>query len=88
MTRAGLPGADLVLPAGGAAPPIAVDGLVRGQAVRPFLMGTAVGGVAGAIVGGLLSQPTRRLLVALIHLAGRRLNDADRDRLRFELLLQ
>jgi uncharacterized membrane protein len=58
------------------------------DAVRPFLIGTAVGGLAGAVAGTLLSQPTRRLLVGLIHLAGRRLSDAEREELRFELLLQ
>jgi hypothetical protein len=58
------------------------------DAVRPFLIGTAVGGLAGAVAGTLLSQQTRRLLVGLIHLAGRRLSDAEREELRFELLLQ
>lgn len=59
-----------------------------GQRVRPFLIGTAVGGVTGAVVGTLLSQSTRRLLVGLIHLVTRRLTDDERDELRFELLLQ
>jgi hypothetical protein len=36
----------------------------------------------------LLSNVTRRLLFWLVQLAGRRLSDEDRDRLRFELLLQ
>ena len=56
--------------------------------LRPFLLGTAIGGVAGAVAGTLLSQQTRRLLVGLVHLAGRPLTDAERDELRFELLLQ
>lgn len=56
--------------------------------MRPFLVGTAVGGLAGAVAGTLLSQQTRRLLIGLIHLVGRRLSDAERDQLRFELLLQ
>lgn len=56
--------------------------------VRPFLVGTAVGGVTGAVVGTLLSQSTRRLLVGLIQLVTRRLTDDERDELRFELLLQ
>ncbi|MDP9363885.1 MAG: hypothetical protein M3Q10_06615 [Chloroflexota bacterium] len=59
-----------------------------GGPVRPFLIGTAVGGVAGAVAGALLSQRTRRLLRGLIHLAGRPLSDAEREKLRFELLLQ
>ena len=56
--------------------------------VRPFLLGTAVGGVAGAVAGTLLSHQTRRLLVGLIHVVSRRLSDAEREELRFELLLQ
>ena len=58
------------------------------DSVGPFLLGTAIGGVAGAVAGTLLSDRTRRLLVGLIRLAGRRLSDAERDELRFELLLQ
>ncbi len=58
------------------------------DSVGPFLIGTAIGGVAGAVAGTLLSDRTRRLLVGLIRLAGRRLSDAERDELRFELLLQ
>ena len=58
------------------------------DAMRPFLVGTAVGGVAGAVAGTLLSHQTRRLLLGLIHLVTRRLSDAERDELRFELLLQ
>ena len=65
--------------------PVGIDG--RG-AMTPFLLGTAVGGVAGAVAGTLLSHQTRRLLVGLIRLIGRRLTDAERDELRFELLLQ
>lgn len=59
-----------------------------GPPIAPFLIGTAVGGLLGAVAGTLLSNATRRLLLWLIHLAGRRLSDEDRDRLRFELLLQ
>lgn len=59
-----------------------------GAVMRPFLIGTAVGGVAGAVAGTFLSQPTRRLLVGLIRVASRRLTDAEREELRFELLLQ
>lgn len=60
----------------------------RPDAIRPFLIGTAVGGVAGAVAGTLLSQQTRRLLLGVIHLVDRRLTDAEREELRFELLLQ
>ena len=55
---------------------------------RPFLVGAAVGVAAGAVAGTLLSQRTRRLLVGLFHLFSRRLTDAEREELRFELLLQ
>jgi hypothetical protein len=61
---------------------------IAGTALAPFLIGTAVGGVLGAVAGTLLSNVTRRLLFWLVQLAGRRLSDEDRDRLRFELLLQ
>lgn len=71
-----------------APPPGAVFDEVTGSAVRPFLIGTAVGGVTGAVAGTLLSQSTRRLLVGLIHLVTQRLTDDERDELRFELLLQ
>lgn len=66
----------------------AVPAESAGSSVRPFLIGTAVGGVTGAVAGTLLSQATRRLLVGLIHLVSRRLTDDERDELRFELLLQ
>ena len=56
--------------------------------VVPFLIGTAVGGVAGAVAGTLLSNQTSHLVAALIDLVDRRLTDAERDKLRFELLLQ
>jgi hypothetical protein len=59
-----------------------------GPPLAPFLIGTAVGGLLGAVAGTLLSNATRRLLFWLVQLAGRRLSDEDRDRLRFELLLQ
>lgn len=57
-------------------------------AVAPFLVGTAVGGVAGAVAGTLLSARTRRLLIGMIQLVDRRLSRSERDSLRFELLLQ
>lgn len=59
-----------------------------GPPIAPFLIGTAVGGLLGAVAGTLLSNATRRLLLWIIQLADRRLSDEDRDRLRFELLLQ
>lgn len=60
----------------------------RRGAVGPFLVGTAVGGLAGAVAGTLLSTRTRRLLIGLIHLVDRRLTRSERESLRFELMLQ
>jgi outer membrane lipoprotein SlyB len=54
----------------------------------PFLLGAAVGGVAGAVVGTFLSQHTTHLIATMIAVVDRRLHEADRERLRFELLLQ
>ena len=54
----------------------------------PFLVGTAVGGVAGALLGTLLSAYTAQAVAALIHVAGRRSVERDRERLKFELMLQ
>jgi hypothetical protein len=59
-----------------------------GEIVVPFLVGTIVGGIAGAVAGTLLSEHTTHLATSLIHLIDRRLNESDRERLRFELLLQ
>jgi hypothetical protein len=59
-----------------------------GEIVVPFLIGTIVGGVAGAVAGTLLSEHTTHLATSIIKLIDRRLNEADRERLRFELLLQ
>jgi len=56
--------------------------------IAPFLLGTAVGGVAGAIAGVLLGNATRSLLLGLFQICGRRVSDAEREELRFELLLQ
>ena len=58
------------------------------SAVGPFLLGTVVGGLAGAVVGTALSPHTRRFVVGLYHLVNRRLASSERDQLRFELLLQ
>jgi hypothetical protein len=51
-------------------------------------MGAAVGGVAGAVVGTVLSQHTTHLIATMIAVVDRRLHEADRERLKFELLLQ
>ena len=59
-----------------------------GSRVGPFILGTLVGGLAGAVVGTALSPHTRGFLVGLYHLANRRLATSEHDQLRFELLLQ
>ena len=56
--------------------------------VRPFVLGTFIGAIAGAILGTALSPHTRGFLVGLYHLLNRRLSTSERDQLRFELLLQ
>lgn len=56
--------------------------------VAPFVVGTLVGGIAGTIVGTALSPYTRGMIVGLYHLIIRRVSSAERDQLRFELLLQ
>ena len=69
--------------------PVASDVPVSpGSPVGPFLLGTVIGGLAGAIVGTALSPHTRGFLVGLYHLVSRRLSSSERDQLRFELLLQ
>jgi hypothetical protein len=56
--------------------------------VGPFILGTVVGGLAGAVLGTALSPHTRGYLVGLYHLINRRLASSEHDQLRFELLLQ
>jgi hypothetical protein len=58
------------------------------SAMVPFLLGTIVGGVAGAVVGTLLCHQTTGLATAVLDVIDRRLTHDDRDRLRFDLLLQ
>ncbi len=58
------------------------------RSLVPFLIGTAVGGLAGALLGTLLSAYTAQAVAALIHVAGRRSVERDRERLKFELMLQ
>jgi hypothetical protein len=59
-----------------------------GSRVGPFILGTLVGGLAGAVVGTALSPHTRGFFVGLYHLVNRRLATSEHDQLRFELLLQ
>ena len=53
-----------------------------------FMLGTVVGALVGALVGTLVSPHTRAYVVGLYQLVSRRLSSAERDKLRFELLLQ
>lgn len=68
--------------------PAVLDQSRTGSPVAPFLIGALVGGLAGAVIGTLLSPHTRGFLIGLYHLINRRLASSDRDQLRFELLLQ
>lgn len=60
----------------------------QGSPVAPFVLGTLLGGLFGAVLGTALSPHTRGFFVGLYHLVSRRLSSSDRDQLRFELLLQ
>ncbi|MCA9877371.1 MAG: hypothetical protein KC442_06310 [Thermomicrobiales bacterium] len=73
---------------------VALDNEEAGKAPRQasrlpaFALGAVIGAVAGATLGTLLSPHTRAYLVGLYQLVSRRLSSAERDKLRFELLLQ
>ena len=56
--------------------------------IVPFLIGTAVGATAGAIAGTLMSRYGVHLIAAMIGAIDRRASRDERDKLRFELLLQ
>ncbi|MFN8591266.1 MAG: hypothetical protein U0031_07350 [Thermomicrobiales bacterium] len=72
--------------------PVAVAVMAEPTASRsvvgPFVLGTFFGAVVGALVGTALGPHTRGFVVGLYHLINRRLSSAERDQLRFELLLQ
>lgn len=55
--------------------------------VVPFLLGTAVGGLAGAVVGTLLSGHAAHLFATLLDVVERR-DTQDKGGPKFELLLQ
>ncbi|MCC6313383.1 MAG: YtxH domain-containing protein [Thermomicrobiales bacterium] len=70
-----------------------VDGAGRQPArdrsgLSRFLLGASIGGIAGAVVGTLLSGATRNLIAHAADVCGRRVPPSERDELRFELLLQ
>ena len=58
----------------------------RGPAL--FITGALVGGIAGAVIGTILSQHTMHLLSTFVGVVDRRLTETERERIRFELLLQ
>lgn len=58
------------------------------HSLAPFLAGAALGGAAGMLLGTLLSAYTAQAVAALIHFTGRRSVERDRERLKFELMLQ
>ena len=56
--------------------------------IVPFLLGAAVGATAGAVAGTLMSRYGVHLIAAMIGALDRRASQDERDKLRFELLLQ
>lgn len=68
--------------------PTEVEGPRQPSHLPAFMLGTVIGALAGALLGTLISPHTRAYLVGLYQLASRRLTSAERDKLRFELLLQ
>ena len=56
--------------------------------IVPFLIGAAVGATAGAVAGTLMSRYGVHLIAAMIGAIDRRASRDERDKLRFELLLQ
>lgn len=61
---------------------------VSNRGLAPFITGALVGGVAGAVIGTILSQHTMHLLSTFLGVVDRRLTETERERIRFELLLQ
>jgi hypothetical protein len=59
----------------------------HGSPVLPFLLGTAVGGLAGAVVGTLLSGQAAHLLTLVLDVVERR-DAGDRNRPKFEWMVQ
>jgi hypothetical protein len=69
-------------------PPSESDAPGQASHLPAFMLGTVIGALAGALLGTLVSPHTRAYLVGLYQLVSRRLSSAERDKLRFELLLQ
>jgi hypothetical protein len=69
-------------------PPLTINATGQPSHLPAFMLGTVIGALAGALLGALVSPHTRAYLVGLYQLASRRLSSAERDKLRFELLLQ
>lgn len=53
-----------------------------------FVAGVVVGGMAGTVAGTLLSQHMLHLISAFVGVVDRKLSEAEREKIRFELLLQ
>lgn len=60
----------------------------KASPVVPFLAGAAVGASTGAVAGILMSRYGVHLIAAMIGAIDRRSGREERDKLRFELLLQ
>ena len=60
----------------------------KSAAVGPFIVGTLLGGAAGLTLGAMLSGHLAHAIAAVVHAADRRGIERDRERFRFDLLLQ
>lgn len=60
----------------------------KASPVVPFLIGAAAGASTGAVAGMLMSRYGVHLIAAMIGAIDRRSGREERDKLRFELLLQ
>jgi hypothetical protein len=58
------------------------------RGLAPFVAGTLVGAAAGLTLGAFLSGHLAHAVAAIVHAADRRGIERDRERLRFDLLLQ
>ncbi len=65
-----------------------LGGSRSGRVVVPFLVGVATGGLAGAVIGTLVGAEVVQHVSGAAGRIERKLTNAERDELRFELLLQ
>jgi hypothetical protein len=58
------------------------------SAIVPFLVGTAVGGLTGVVVGALLGDQVAHVVAGMAGIVDRRGSSGDEGEPRFDLLLQ